>query len=87
MSWEKELNRELKKLKRAFSKMLLNSREFHDFRKKLKKLNLDGDIALEMYIIGKHDASLGTINRRKQKRMQLDKKDKEFLKTNGIIWD
>ena len=48
VSWEKELNRELKKLKRAFSKMLLNSREFHDFRKKLKKLNLDGDIALEM---------------------------------------
>ena len=87
MSWEKELNRELKKLKKAFSKMLLNSREFQNFKKKLKKLNLDGDIALEMYIIGKHDSSLGTIDRRKHKKMQLDKEDKKFLKTNGIIWD
>jgi len=87
VSWEKELNRELRKLKKAFSKMLLNSREFQDFRKKLKKLNLDGDIALEMYIIGRHDSSLETIDRRRRKKIQLDKKDKEFLKTNGIIWD
>ncbi|MDP8233449.1 MAG: hypothetical protein P9M06_01410 [Candidatus Saelkia tenebricola] len=91
MSWEKELNKELKKLKKAFGKMILKSQEFQDFKKKLKKLNLDGDIALDMYIIGRHSSSIEATNvnesRGRHKKLQLNKGDRDFFKTNGIVWE
>lgn len=93
MSWERELQKELKKLKKAFWKTFLNSKEFKSFKRRLKELNLDADVFLALFIFGEQRASLSTTRKiriragRKVKGLKLSKEDKEFLKMHGIRWE
>lgn len=92
MGWEKELEKELRKIKRAFWKIFVNSREFRSFKRKLKELNLEADIFLAMFIFGKGRASVATsrqaqIKRRDRIPPRLSREDREFLKLHGIRWD
>ncbi len=93
MSWEKELQKELKKLKKAFWKTFLNSKEFKNFKKRLKELHLSADVFLALFIFGEKHASLSTTRKvriragKKSKGLKLTKEDKEFLKMHGIRWE
>ena len=93
MSWEKELHKELKKLKKAFWKTFLNSKEFKNFKKRLKELHLNADVFLALFIFGEERASLSTTRKvkiragRKGRRLKLSKDDMEFLKMHGIRWE
>lgn len=93
MKWEKELDRELRRLKKVFWKMITNSKEFKVFKKKLKELNLDADIFLAIFVFGKHKATLSTTKpkrirgQNKGAKFKLTKEDREFLKAHGIRWD
>jgi len=93
MSREKELHKELKKLKKVFWKTFLNSKEFKSFKKRLKELHLNADVFLALFIFGEKYAGLSSTRKvriragRKPKGLRLTKEDKEFLKMHGIRWE
>ncbi|MDP8216166.1 MAG: hypothetical protein P9L98_02445 [Candidatus Kaelpia imicola] len=88
MVWEEDFDRELKKLKEALNKILIKSKEFQSFRKKLKEWNLDSDILFQMHIVDKDDSGSfkkGKIERRN--KTSIAREDIAFFKRNGIKWD
>ncbi|MDD5614078.1 MAG: hypothetical protein PHQ54_03285 [Candidatus Omnitrophica bacterium] len=90
MDWEEDFDRELLKLKRAFGKMILKSKEFQAFKKKLKEWDLDGNISLEIHIIEDDASRQGYAKNKKglsKRTKRVSKEDVEFLKRHGIIWE
>jgi hypothetical protein len=93
MSWEKELQKELRKLKKAFWKTFLNSKEFKNFKRRLKELNLNADVFLALFIFGDQRASLSTTRKiriragKRNRSLKLTKEDREFLRMHGIKWE
>ena len=87
MIWEEDFNKELKKLKNALNRMLIRSKEFQIFRKKLKEWNLDSDISFQMHIVDKEDRSFFKRNGFKKNGNKITEVDLAFLKKNGIKWD
>ncbi len=87
MVWEEDFNKELKKLKNALNRMLIRSKEFQIFRKKLKEWNLDSDISFQMHIVDKEDRSFFKRNGFKKNGNKITEVDLAFLKKNGIKWD
>jgi len=86
--WEEDFDVEVKKLKEALSKMLVRSKEFQGFRKKLKEWNLDSDISLQMHIVDKDDPGSFKKNRPKRRgKSKITREDIAFFKKNGIKWD
>jgi len=85
--WEEDFNKELKKLKNALNRMLIRSKEFQIFRKKLKEWNLDSDISFQMHIVDKEDRSFFKRNGFKKNGNKITEVDLAFLKKNGIKWD
>ncbi len=83
MIWEDDFDKELKKLKNALNRILIRSREFQNFRKKLKEWNLDSDISLQMHIVDREDDD-SPVQKDLKKIAQADL---AFFKRNGIKWD
>jgi hypothetical protein len=81
--WEDDFDKELKKLKNALNRILIRSREFQNFRKKLKEWNLDSDISLQMHIVDREDDD-SPVQKDLKKIAQADL---AFFKRNGIKWD
>jgi len=85
--WEEDFNKEIKKLKNALNRMLIRSKEFQLFRKKLKEWNLDSDISLQMHIVNREDRSSFKRNGFKKNGNKITEADLAFLKKNGIKWN
>ncbi len=93
MSIERELEKELRSLRNVFWKMFMKSREFRSFKKKLKKLNLDADVFLAMFIFGEKRASIATSRDMGVKKPlrksppKLTTEDRRFLRSHGLKWE
>jgi len=88
VEWEEDFDKELKKLKEALNRILVRSKEFQVFRKKLKEWNLDSDILFQMHIVDKNE--LDSFKKSKSKRnnkSKISREDIAFFKNNGIKWE
>ncbi len=90
MNWEKELNQELKKLRKSFHEMFIKSPDFKRFKKRLREMNLESDVFLAMFIVGEErkSNSKGRVKGlRRKNNIKLAKEDVNFLKANGLRWE
>lgn len=92
LNWDRELEKELQKIRKVFWKTFLNSKEFKNFKKKLRDFDIDLDLSLAVFLVGKQRVKIARKNGRmgkagKVQLFKLSRKDKEFLKTYGIKWD
>ena len=83
MKYEKELERQIAKLKKVIRKLVLTSKEFEGLRQLLR----DGAFELQIYLIplvvgSGHDTLSG-----EDLRFELTKEDKSFLKKAGIKFE
>jgi hypothetical protein len=89
---DREWNKELEKLRHALWKLITSSREFKSFRKKLAQRNMDVDIFLAMFVLGRDNSFLHTsqphkIRSRMKRKTRLSKEDIYFLKRIGVKWE
>ncbi len=80
MKFEKELARQITKLKKVIRKIVLTSKEFEDLRKLLR----EGSFELQVYLIPLVVGAKSTLLREEVLRFELTKEDQTFLKRAGI---
>ena len=81
MKFEKELERQIAKLKKVIRKQVLTSKEFEGLRQLLR----DGSFELQIYLI---PLVVGPDEIRQESlRSELTKEDKSFLKRAGIKFE
>lgn len=85
-------DKELEHLKKALWKLIINSKEFKAFCQKLAQRNMEVDIFLAMFVMGKEQSYLYTSppakvrKHKKNKKPKLSKEDEEFFRKHGIKW-
>ena len=83
MKFEKELERQIAKLKKVIRKLVLTSKEFEGLRQLLR----DGSFELQIYLIPLVVGSEETRLTEEDLRFELTKEDKSFLKRAGIKFE
>ena len=83
MKFEKELERQILKLKKVIRKLVLTSKEFESLRQLLR----DGSFELQIYLIPLVVGSEQTKVSEEDLRFELTKEDQSFLKRAGITFD
>ena len=80
MKFEKELERQIARLKKVIRKLVLTSKEFEGLRQLLR----DGSFELQIYLIPLVVGSEGTRLTEEDLRFELTTEDRSFLKRAGI---
>ena len=83
MKFEKELERQITKLKKVIRKIVLTSKEFEGLRQMLR----DGPFELQIYLIPLVVGAEETTVRQDDLRFELTKEDQSFLKRAGITFE
>ena len=83
MKFEKELERQIARLKKVIRKLVLTSKEFEGLRQLLR----DGSFELQIYLIPLVVGSEGTRLTEEDLRFELTTEDRSFLKRAGIKFE
>ena len=83
MKFEKELERQISKLKKVIRKLVLTSKDFEGLRQLLR----DGSFELQIYLIPLVVGASDVGASEEDLRFELTKEDKSFLKKAGIKFE
>ena len=83
MKFEKELERQITKLKKVIRKLVLTSKDFEGLRQLLR----DGSFELQIYLIPLVVGASDVGASEEDLRFELTKEDKSFLKKAGIKFE